>query len=407
MKRFARHLPWIEIAIAYSALFALQPRMSDPLLAAAFLIAGILFALFYHNTGVFAGCAALTLAMLRRHGWSVLPFSAEDYLTLVASLAAIYAVGQVRHTLQRTIDLLSRKGELLETRASDVLSELISFEVSHRVFLEDMYYRLDDPVYLYHELRRQSVAAADETEFFAQIFKVLNRYLFVEKGTVYRNAGDAYEAAFRFGATELPERIARAELPVHFQLMREARKVVFSRFPDRHGFLIAIPVFGTLSDEPGLVIVIERIRYIMLTGRSTRNLKALSLLVQGTFERRFAREELRRLSATRGAFVLDAPTSRRILPKRIEFFRDAGIPYRILEFAPASAAELESLAAAAEGKLRVLDEMFLVAGRIVVLLLFTEHAGPALARLGSAGLGPDRIAELSRDELQIRLDRAL
>lgn len=406
MKFLLRHLPWLEIALVYGLLFALQPRMAEPLLSVAFLAAGILFALFYHYLGIFAGCLFHTLALLRHHGWSVLPFGPADYLALVAALGAIYAVGQVRFTLQGTIQLLRRKDDLLEQRASNVLSELISFEVSHRVFLEDMYYRLDDPVYLYHELRRQSIACADETEFFAQVFKVLNRYLFVEKGIVYRLSGTRYDAVFRFGASELPEKIERAAQPAHFELIRDVRKVVFSRFPDRHGFLIAIPVFGTRSDEPGIVVVIERIRFIMLTARSAMSLKALSLLVQGIFERRFQREELQAMSATRGALVFDAPTTRRLLPKRIAFFEEAKIPYRALELTPASVADLEPAAAKMEQALRVLDEMYLCGGKLLAILLFTEHTAPVLARLRQAGVDPAIIEELSRAELQARMDRA-
>ncbi len=270
-----------------------------------------------------------------------------------------------------------------------------------------MYFRLDDPVYLYHELRRQSLTAEDETEFIAQVFKVLNRYLFVEKGVVYRREGEGhYDAVFRYGAATLPERIDRKERPVYFELLQSSRKVVFSRFPERHGFLVAIPVFGTLSDEPVLLLMIERIRFVMLTARSSQSLKAVSLLLRGIFERKFQREELQSVSAAKSALVLDRETTRRALPGRLAFLDEAGIPWRAVAVKTGEAANLDELALKMELALRILDEMYLLDGEIVAVLLFTEHTGAVFARLRGAGIGADDIREYPRADLQARLARA-
>lgn len=394
----------IEVCLIYSVLFfGLWDHLSYPVIIGCFLCSGFILALFYAVTGCVIGSIFLFVAVLKQTGFQASSLSGEGLITLFIGILTFNVAGFFRKNLDYTNHHTWLNNQMLKESRDDLLSDLVSIDLSHQKFLEDTYFRPEDPVYFYHELRKQATNVESLVEFSAKLFSILNRYLFVESGIIYKHTpGQAsLGVVFQYGTCDLPRDIYSSAEPDWLKIVRKKGKIVISKKPGSHGLLMIIPISSQWIDDVQYFLVIERIRFVMINSKTQTKLNVVSLIVKMIFERKLYSSTLKGMSISKKVVIFHEEFSRKLLLERVGFFNSTQICYKIVsvKFLDIPLEDREEFFGKLDITTRMFDEKFFLDGQIIIVFSFAREIMSVIRRISKITLNPDDVRELDKDEL--------
>ncbi len=406
IQKLKPYFHYIEAALIYSLLFfVLWSWLPTSVIPSLFIFAGIIFALFYGMTGMIIASMGLLIAVLKIHEFVLGQITPESGLISVMGLLIFLVVGNQKEASERDMKVLREANDMGQKRIGDLVSQLVSIDISHKKFLGDVYFRVDRPTYLYHEMRKTIRHAVDEMELFSQIFSLLYRYTFVEGGIVYKRQEDGihYKALFRYGASVFPEAIDINDAPDWFKILQTERQIIFPKILENHQFIISIPIMTgrRVEDVVQHIIVVERIRYSMMTSEILLGLKIIALILRFFLEKRLYLESMREYSLFEDVLVFKPDIATNILRERIDLFERAQLPYKLayVSIVGLTSELLETLAKQLHASTREFDEKFVIGEMFLILFSFAEEIGPVIQRL--QGISPaENLKEIEDEELK-------
>ncbi len=404
MKHHRKIIIIIEACIVYAALlFGVWDYMTNLIVVGSFLCAGFVFSIFYAIPGFVIASTGLFLSLMKLNEYNLLSFQVEDYLMLFFGITTFCISAFIRKNMDKTLNHTWLNNQMLKESRDDLLSDLVSIDLSHRKFLEDTYFRPDDPVYFYHELRKQATNVESLVEFSAKLFSILNRYLFVESGIIYKNMSgqSKLEPIFQYGNCEMPEEVSSAKEPDWLKIVRKKKKIIISKKPGTHGLLMIIPLSSQWIDDAQYFLVIERIRFVMINPKTHIKLNVVSLIVKMIFERKLYSSTLKGMSISKKVVIFHEEFSQKILVERIQFFNNTEIDYRVVavKFLDIPLEDREEFFGKLDITTRMFDEKFLLDGQIIIVFSFAKEIIPVIKRISKITIHPDDVREMEKDEL--------
>ncbi|GEM_PF-6970330 len=397
-------LPFLEAVILYGlTLTVLWPYIPEKVFFYMLTFYGVLFSFFYGILGVVISILGLLIGMSRYYYPELILTSlkTEDFLIIVFNAGLFLLIGSIKQNLLQNISALNQSYHLAKERIASLTSQLVSIDISYRRFLEEFFLRLDEPLYLYQELRKVAAITVDEKELFARLFFILNRYCFVEGGCVYTRANKEYHRLFKYGLSKMPEILSEKDYHEWLEVLKEDKEIILPTSIERYGFVMAIPIVSRLVEKINFLILIERIRYVALNEDTLRQLKVAGFMVKLILERRLYAKEMAAYSLVPHIIVFKPQVAPKILKERLNFLKRMRISYKLAYFRLEQGKDIIEIATKLdelEATLREFDEKFVIGNRLILLLPFTEDLLPVKRRLKEKiGL---EIEELSDEHLQ-------
>jgi len=388
MKKLRPFLPYIEAAIVYGLLFFyvldFLPLNITPYL---FIFIGIIFALFYGIQGVIIAVAGFLFALGQMQDFILNPITVEDWLIALIGMLLFFIVGNQTSTIRRELEIQLDANKMAQTRIQELFSQLVSIDTSHKKFLGELYFRVDRPSYLYHELGKLGQHFNDEMQLFAKLFSLLYRHQFVEGGVVYKlheyqdlEYDTNYVAMFRYGLSLFPDTIELNNSPQWFKLLQVEKEIISPKVIDKK-FIISIPIVLKPSDKMQYVIVIERIRQTMITSETTHSLKITAIIIKFILEEQVYLANRPDYSLFKHVMVFRPGVAERILKERLELFTNAELPYKLTYWKLDELPEdLENVANKIHAASRQFDEQFVIGDKLFILFAFSEVFTPIQTR---------------------------
>ena len=394
-------LPFLEAIILYGlTLSVLWPYIPEKVFFYMLTFYGVLFSFFYGILGVVISILGLLIGMSRYYYPKLILTSlkTDDFLIIVFNAGLFLLIGGIKQNIQQSISALNQSYHLARERISSLTSQLVSIDISYRRFLEEFFLRLDEPLYLYQELRKMAATTADENELFARLFFILNRYCFVEGGCVYARVHKKYHRFFKYGLSQMPEILSEKDYHEWLEVLKEDKEIISPTSIEKYGFIMAIPIVSRLVERINFLILIEHIRYIALNEDTLRQLKVAGFMVKLILERRFYAREMAAYSLVPHIIVFKPQIAVKVLKERLSFLKRMRIPYKLAYFRLEQRRDIAEIATKLEATLREFDEKFVIGNQFILLLPFTEDLVPVKRRLKEKiGL---EIEELDYEHLQ-------
>lgn len=379
-----KFLPFLEAIILYGlTLSVLWPYIPEKVFFYILTFYGVIFSCFYGILGVVISIVGLFIG-ISRYCYPKLILTSlktEDFFIIVFNIGLFILIGGIKQRLQQSISALNQSYYLARERISSLTSQLISIDISYRRFLEEFFLRLDEPLYLYQELRKVAATTADENELFARLFFILNRYCFVEGGCVYARVHKKYHRLFKYGFSQMPEILSEEDYHEWLEVLKEDKEIILPTSIEKYGFVMAIPIVSQLVERINFLILIEHIRYIALNEDTLRQLKVAGFMVKLILERRFYAKEMAAYSLVPHIVIFKPQIAAKVLKERLSFLKRVRIPYKLAYFRLEQRRDIAEIATKLEATLREFDEKFVIGNQFILLLPFTEDLVPVKRRL--------------------------
>jgi len=256
--------------------------------------------------------------------------------------------------------------------------------MSYKTIMDNFFIQLNEPIYLYYELRKQMIYIKDDSEMFAQIFFLLNRYLFIEGGIVYKKDKKNYFSLFRYGVSKMPENITMKNYPDWLEIINQSNEILMPKNIQQDQFIIAIPIVSEFVRKINYILVIEKIRFIMLNQENLNNIIITSYMLKILFEKRLYAQEMSEFSIFTDILVYKPEVSHKIIQERLTNYKKTNIPFKIGYIDISNQKNLEQLCKKIILYIRELDEIFILENKkLLILFSFTETIDPIRERLSN------------------------
>ena len=378
-------IPLIESLIFYGiSLFYLNIYLDDDLYFYIYTTFGIIISYFYEIYGAIIAIIGFIIAILKLKNFILNSISLDETILIFINVSIFLSIGLIKQNTRLNIANLNNSYLLAKEKIATLLSQIHSINMSYKTIMDNFFIQLNEPIYLYYELRKQMIYIKDDSEMFAQIFFLLNRYLFIEGGIVYKKDKKNYFSLFRYGVSKMPENITMKNYPDWLEIINQSNEILMPKNIQQDQFIIAIPIVSEFVRKINYILVIEKIRFIMLNQENLNNIIITSYMLKILFEKRLYAQEMSEFSIFTDILVYKPEVSHKIIQERLTNYKKTNIPFKIGYIDISNQKNLEQLCKKIILYIRELDEIFILENKkLLILFSFTETIDPIRERLSN------------------------
>ena len=376
-------IPLIESLIFYGiSLFYLNIYLDDDLYFYIYTTFGIIISYFYEIYGAIIAIIGFIIAILKLKNFILNSISLDEAILIFINVSIFLSIGLIKQNTRLNIANLNNSYLLAKEKIATLLSQIHSINMSYKTIMENFFIQLNEPIYLYYELRKQMIYIKDDSEMFAQIFFLLNRYLFIEGGIVYKKDKKNYFSLFRYGVSKMPENITMKNYPDWLEIINQSNEILMPKNIQQDQFIIAIPIVSEFVRKINYILVIEKIRFIMLNQENLNNIIITSYMLKVLFEKRLYAQEMSEFSIFTNILVYKPEVSHKIIKERLTNYKKTNIPFKIGCIDISHQENLEQFCKKIILYIRELDEIFILQNKkLLILFSFSETIDPIIERL--------------------------